>query len=284
MHCYSDWVVFSSLEGPLLEHDSSCMDPARLAIERLAGLHVPLILVSSQTLAEVLALALPGPAQPLILEHGAVLAVPEGYFPRFDGDFRESGYRMVCFSPPHRYILEVLERLRGQGYAFETLAERNLDSMARLGGLLTEAVHLLPWRHGSETLLWMDSPAQRAGFEQALLEHGLRLEEGEDCLRVLGVGAEKGRAMRGLLGLYRLHDWPLRGTVALGDSPSDLGMLRNADRPVVVRRADGSWLDVAQVPRGRYTRGMGLEGWHEGVGQWLVERGYQSAEEPLMLA
>lgn len=284
MHCYADWVVFSSLEGTLLEDDSSGMDSARHAIERLARLHIPLILVSSQTLAEVLALTLPGPTQPLILEHGAVLAVPDGYFPRFAGDFHESGYRLVCFSPPHKFILEVLEQLRGQGFVFETLAERNLDSMARLGGLLTSAVGLLPRRYGSETILWTDSPARRAEFERALLEHGLRLEEGDGCLNVLGVGAEKGRAMRGLLGLYRLHDWPLRGTMALGDCPSDVGMLRNADRPVVVRRPDGSWLDVAQVPRGLYTRCTGVEGWHEGVGQWLVEMGYQASEEPLVTA
>lgn len=273
MLSYADWVIFSDLDGTLLDHDTYCMEAARPQVERLAHLRIPLIVASSKTLAEVRALALPGPPQPLILESGAVLAVPEHYFPGFDGDGCEDGYRLVCYSPPRERILRLLGELREMGFAFDGFADWGDEGIARRTGLSSAQARLARQRRGSEPILWQESPRRRADFEQALAERGLRLDEGGRFLHVLGVGADKGRAMRGLLGLYRLHDWPVRATMALGDSPNDLGMLHNADRPVVVRHPDGSWLDAASVPRAVYTRGIGPHGWHEAVGQLLGEMG-----------
>lgn len=50
-HC--PLIVFTDLDGTLLDHDSYSPEPARPALERLAMAGIPLILASSKTAAEI---------------------------------------------------------------------------------------------------------------------------------------------------------------------------------------------------------------------------------------
>jgi len=72
-------IVFSDLDGSLLDHDTYDWRPARPALEALGERDIPLVLVSSKTLAELEEyrgqLDLP---HPVVAENGAVLAKDEG--------------------------------------------------------------------------------------------------------------------------------------------------------------------------------------------------------------
>lgn len=75
------FVVFTDLDGTLLDHHTYSFIPAAPAIERLRRNDVPLILTSSKTMAEILELrTLLSNHHPLIAENGSLLAIPENYF------------------------------------------------------------------------------------------------------------------------------------------------------------------------------------------------------------
>lgn len=68
-------VVFSDLDGTLLDHETYSWQPARPALERMKGLGIPLILASSKTAIEIADLrAQMGFSHcPAIVENGAGL-------------------------------------------------------------------------------------------------------------------------------------------------------------------------------------------------------------------
>ena len=46
-------IVFTDLDGTLLDHETYSLEPARPALDRLASEGIPLILASSKTAAEI---------------------------------------------------------------------------------------------------------------------------------------------------------------------------------------------------------------------------------------
>src|SRR5690606_30108664 len=70
-------VVFSDLDGTLLDHKSYSFEPARPALALLSARGIPLILASSKTEAEMRPIAVAmGIDHPMIVENGAGVAFP----------------------------------------------------------------------------------------------------------------------------------------------------------------------------------------------------------------
>jgi mannosyl-3-phosphoglycerate phosphatase len=75
-------VVFTDLDGTLLDHNTYSWDAARPAIERLKLCEIPLVLVTSKTRAEVeLWRNQLGNHHPFVIENGAATFIPRDYFP-----------------------------------------------------------------------------------------------------------------------------------------------------------------------------------------------------------
>ena len=54
-------------------------------------------------------------------------------------------------------------------------------------------------------------------------------------------------------------------TIALGDSPNDLPMLKRVDYPIVVQKPDGTYEPQIDVPNLMRAEGIGPEGWSKAV-------------------
>ena len=72
----SKTLVFTDLDGTLLDHDTYDFEPARPALAMLVQKKIPLILNSSKTLVEILKIrrAL-GNCHPFIAENGSVVEI-----------------------------------------------------------------------------------------------------------------------------------------------------------------------------------------------------------------
>jgi hypothetical protein len=82
MKSLSGLIVFTDLDGTLLDHDTYEWQPAMLALDTLKARDIPLVLVSSKTLAELRDYrAQLGLAHPIVAENGAATDIPDGYFP-----------------------------------------------------------------------------------------------------------------------------------------------------------------------------------------------------------
>ncbi len=267
----TELIVFSDLDGTLLDHDSYSFAPAQGALEALRQRDIPLVLASSKTLDELLALRQQlGNRDPFIVENGGALCIPSGYFAGFHGDCRRDGYEIERFSPDYEALTATLEAIRCEhGFIFCGFHDWTEAQVVKFTGLSPQAASQAKRRLCSEPILWRDSQEGLHKFKHLLAQRGLKTVQGGRFLHVLG-SADKALAMQRLVALYCDHGRTKPHTVALGDSPNDLQMLQAADTAVVVKNHLGQHLRHAALARAVYTQGVGPVGWNEAIAGLLA--------------
>ena len=273
-------VVYTDLDGTLLDHDSYAFEPALPALQRLASLNVPVIPVTSKTLAELLVLGreldLHGPC---ITENGGVIAVPEGYFGGGTSQQTEDGYHLEYLSPHYETIVDQLAKLRNRfGFRFEGFSDLSVDAVAEQTGLGIEEAQRAKQRLCSEPLSWHDSDIAFEQFATELEALDYTLVKGGRFYHVLGE-TDKAHAIGKLNAMFATAGFTGYTSMALGDSPNDRQMLLAADVAVAVRRKDGSWLDLNTDMEIIRTSATGPDGWNEAIQHYLDRTAAQSATE-----
>jgi mannosyl-3-phosphoglycerate phosphatase len=270
-------LVFTDLDGSLLDHDDYSFGAALPALERLRRQHIPLIATTSKTLAEMRQLqrALRN-NHPFIVENGSAIGIPRGYFAEpgyadyasaeYDGDFR-----LLRLAPAYNHVISILHRLReNRGFRFRGFHDMSNAEVARDTGLSEAEAALARQRSCTEPLLWQDDETAFRKFSAELAADGLRLLRGGRYWHVTS-SADKATAMRELTALYRRAGECDYTTVALGDSPNDTAMLQAADIAVVIRHKDGTAMDLESSKRCIVTGQPGPAGWNAAVTDILNE-------------
>lgn len=269
-------VFYTDLDATLLDHDTYGWAPARPALQALSERGIPLVFVTSKTLAETLAVREElHNRHPFVAENGALICMPRGYFQGLaDTGEARGGLSVEYPGPHHKEVRARLAALRRDGFRFRGFSDMDDAEVAGLTGLDLAAAARARRREASEPLLWLDDASALARFEAALAAVGLQTRRGGRFLHVLGRRVDKGRALQRLHGHYQSQAGG--GTMlafALGDSPNDLDMLRVADVGVLVQRPDGTYAAAEAPPGLLHARGKGPAGWGEAVRRLLMEHG-----------
>src|SRR5580704_16216317 len=100
-------VIFTAVEGALLDPKSQSWSAAAEALEEIARRRVPLILATSGTRAELEAFRTKiGHGYPFITESGGGLFIPDGYFnQKLHGAVRVGRYFCVAFGRPYSEVV-----------------------------------------------------------------------------------------------------------------------------------------------------------------------------------
>lgn len=273
-------IVYTDLDGTLLDHDSYTFEPALPALQRLASLNVPVIPVTSKTLAEVRVLGreleLHGPC---ITENGGLIAVPENYFGENSAQQTEGGYRLEYLSPRYDTILSDLAGLRNQfGFRFDGFADLSTEAVAVQTGLSSEEAQRAKQRMCSEPITWRDSDSAFEKFSAELDALDYTLVRGGRFHHVLG-RTDKAQAIGKLNAMFARAGFADYTSIALGDSPNDSQMLLAADVAVAVRRKDDSWLEIDTDRTIIRTTAPGPGGWNEAIQHYLDSADAQRATE-----
>jgi len=259
-------VVFTDLDGTLLDHFTYSFAAAEPALRLLLHKDIPLVLCSSKTRAEIeVVRAALGNGHPFIAENGGAVFIPTGYFPR--GSFspgRIPGYDVVEFGTPYTGILEVFERLKerfpGKLRGFHELTK---GEVAGLTGLVTPAAELARKREYDEPFLLSDESLLEAVRETARAS-GLNIVRGGRFFHLTGDN-DKGRCAKFLLRLYAESLRQPVDSIGVGDSANDLPLLRAVDHPVLVRKPGGAY-DPSVSLRDLYLApGEGPAGWRAAI-------------------
>ena len=128
-------VIFSDLDGTLLDHQTYSSDPADRAIARLIAEEVPLVLCSSKTRAEIEAIrSRLGVGHPFIVENGGALFIPAGYFPfAVEAARCETGYHVVELGLRYRQVVARPSRGRAARLGVAVVGFPRLDERGGRG-------------------------------------------------------------------------------------------------------------------------------------------------------
>ena len=260
-------IVFSDLDGTLLDPETRGWDDARPAVEALRRLDIPLVLASSKTRGEV---AVQAQAMhlhtPFVAENGGVVVVPDGYFGHtVPGSLSRDGFDVLPLGVSHRDLVKALGEMalkigaRVRGFASLGLAE-----IQRVTGLSRRAALLAREREHDEPFV-VDDERSIAALSAAARDRRLEVTRGGRFFHLTG-GSDKGRATRVLMGLFEAVGRRLT-SIGLGDAPSDLALLAAVQHPIVIPRPDGTADPAlaAGLPGAQLAPRSGPAGWNEAV-------------------
>ncbi|POP47598.1 mannosyl-3-phosphoglycerate phosphatase-related protein [Superficieibacter electus] len=260
-------LVFTDLEGTLLESHTWDWQPAAPWLDRLKEAGIPVILCSSKTSAEMLQIQkeLNLEGLPFIAENGAVIQLDahwqdEAHFPR------------LIAGSPQQEIIRILNQLREkEGFKFTTFSDVDEQVISDWTGLNNVHATLARQQEASETLIWRDSDERMADFAATLTSLGMHFVQGARFWHVHDRSADKAQAVSFLLNLYQQREGKRRTTLGLGDGPNDAPLLDVVDYAVVVKglTRDGIKLQRNDPQRVYHTAQEGPAGWSEGMAHFF---------------
>jgi mannosyl-3-phosphoglycerate phosphatase len=269
MKTQSCFVVFTDLDGTLLDHETYSFAPAAQALELLRKTRIPLILCSSKTRAELEGLQRDlNLEHPFISENGGGLFIPKGYFPFAIPEARPAaGYLVIEFGVPYFHLVETLHRVAAeQRVEVVGFSDLTVEEVAADCKLPLSQARLAKLREYDEPFRILDpDPAVRNRLFRALHNAGLRITTGGRYHHLTGTD-DKGQAIRKLASLYR-KAWGGVCTIGLGDSLNDVSLLREVDVPVLVPNpaAGATSRLLRKVPTAFVAPHPGPRGWNQAV-------------------
>jgi len=262
------FLVFTDLDGTLLDHDTYAFAPATEALAKLAREEIPVVINTSKTFEEVRVWRdRLGLATPFIVENGSALVIPNKFETgtadtALPGATLKDGFRWLEFGASLDEIRAGLRAINEhRQFKYRGFSEISARELAALTGLGEREARDAKARLYSEPVLWGDDESALSAFTEELKTRHLTAVRGGRFVHIMGA-TDKGAALRETARWFAaLYDAQIT-TIALGDSPNDCEMLEAADIAVIVNNRNSPTLSIAGT-RSLYTKAEGPSGWQE---------------------
>lgn len=265
-------LIFTDLDGTLLDYSSYQWDRAKPALDLCQRFHVPVVLVSSKTRAEMERLRNEmGLSSPFISENGGGIFFPK----EFSGNTPPNAaavdniYRWslgVSYESLVRSLQEMRDKL---GIYIRGFSDMTADEISDITGLDPESARLAAIREYDEPFIFPVNDSIDLVHEWAK-KKGLHISEGGRFYHLHGKN-DKGYAVKKLISWYK-ESYSDFFTLALGDSPNDFSMLMEVDLPVLVRSSRSFPGIEKEIPGVKITNEIGPEGWNSIIMDYLTKK------------
>ncbi|MBI2685146.1 MAG: HAD-IIB family hydrolase [Acidobacteria bacterium] len=243
-------VVFSDLDGTLLDRDTYSFAQAKPAMTHLRARKIPLVLVTSKTRAEVTALREEmGNTDPYIVENGAAVVIP-------------GGADIVMGSTAAAAREALRKASEASGVRVRGFREMPLGEIRARTGLEAKVAELASRREFGEPFVVLEGDVSL--LDAALRAQGFRMTRGGRFFHVLG-GCDKGKAALALAAFLNDED-----TLGLGDAPNDVVFLREMRRAVIIPSPHLEAMRAA-LPDAAVAPEAGPAGWNQAVLDLVVD-------------
>ncbi len=260
-------VIFTDLDGTLLDAEDYSFDPAAQALAVIGELRIPLVIISSKTCSEIEPIRFDLKNEhPFVTENGGGIFVPEGYFPfPIPYSRRRSQYLIIDIGIPYTNLNSFLDRMVSDcSLPIRGFHSMSVDEVSRNTGLSFERAACAKEREYDEPFIFEGDALQSLRLDEEVRKEGLSLTRGGRFHHISG-SHDKGIAAKILIEYYRLK-YPGSVFVGLGDAPNDFSFLTIVDHPVLVQRSDGRYenegIDISNL---HYSSKPGPAGWGEAV-------------------
>ncbi|TYL47541.1 HAD-IIB family hydrolase [Marinomonas sp. IMCC 4694] len=270
-------LLFTDLDGTLLDHHSYDFQPAEAALRSLKTFGIPCIINTSKTFVELISLRQALEHQdPFIVENGSAVYIPKHLALRSDDALEDCGDFWRKSFGPHRDQLIALTNDKQNSFQFTRFSDMTCQELMSITGLNEENATQAMQRDFSEPMLWVDSDSALNVLRAELAPFDVQIQKGGRFAHLMGKECDKAHAMMWLKGLYQKQSNSNSNihTIALGDGENDIGMLRQADVPVVIRSPAHTPPKVPNRSDAWLTESCGPEGWAQAVNVWLKQHGF----------
>ena len=256
-------LVFTDLDGTLLDHNTYSWDAAVPAMTALRERSIPLIFVTSKTRAEVeFWRKRLDNHHPFIVENGAAAYIPDGYFPFPVAASGRFAYHVLEWGTPYADLVADLRRASDASRcAVTAFHELTVEDVANLCQMPFEQAALASQREYDEPFLVIDeerTPALLAAIES----YGRCWTRGGRFWHILGKN-DKALAVQAVTALFE-RTYGEVATIGLGDSLNDVSFLQATSIPIVIRSPQSQAL-AARISGSTVTQMTGPEGWNQAI-------------------
>jgi mannosyl-3-phosphoglycerate phosphatase len=260
-------VIFSDLDGTLLDRDTYSFEAAKPALQLIRLKGIPLILSSSKTRAEIeLYRKKLENDHPFISENGGAVFVPKDYFSfPFPCDCELEEYCVLELGTSYPQIIEILNSIKKETgipmRGFSDLSEKELVSLC---GLSPEDAEFAKKREYDEPFIVEGSEREVDIVKKKIMMKGLNYAWGGKFHHILGKN-DKGKAVEILKELYENQFFSI-STVGIGDSLNDLPMLSIVDHPILLKgNGRFSSLILEKIEHLTIMEGTGPQAWNKAI-------------------
>ena len=235
-------LIFTDLDGTLLNHDTYSFDEALEAVDFLKKNSVPLILSTSKTFSEVEPLQKKlGINCPFVVENGAGTFIPSTH-PLAKENKNDEKY--IKISTAYTYLeLRIFFKHLQQSYNIKGFGDMELEEVVSLTCLDEENAKNSMKRDFTEPFI-LNGDVDIHGLIKDARQEGLDIVKGGRFYHLISQGQDKAKAMNHLTHLFEEYFDIKYKTVALGDSANDFTMLKEADIGILIPKSDGTYANI----------------------------------------
>ncbi len=260
-------IIFTDLDGSLLDHMDYSYDAALGALVRAQNHDIPVIPVTSKTLAEIKGYDALFADVPKVAENGMVIDLPQGYFG--DAEYLVPGH---SYEEIRTEVDALPAHLRQD---FNGFLDMGISGVIETTGLPENRAVKAYHRNASEPFLWTGSDAALSELQSLLSPKGYKITQGGRFYHLMSEGG-KDRAIEILMEKYQ-QELGVEHVVsiALGDGPNDADMIGAASYGVKIPNHHGAVFDVTN-PRGEIIQApyAGPKGWNASIHSLLDDLGF----------
>jgi mannosyl-3-phosphoglycerate phosphatase len=265
-------VIFTDLDGCLLDSKTYTFGPAQTALRLIKEKKIPLILVSSKTRMEMeeYRRRLKN-NHPFVSENGGAVFIPKGYF-SFDFPYEREWeeYFVLELGTFYPQIIRALEFIKKEtGIRIRGFHDLSEEDLVFLSGLTREEAAWAKKREYDEPFLIEGGEKEIKIVQEKIRQRGLNYVWGGRFHHILGKN-DKGKAAQILKDLYK-KEFSSIWTVGVGDSLNDLPMLSAVDHPIFLKGEEDLSSEISPVKNLVLLEGTGPQAWNEAILNILTE-------------
>ncbi|WP_029520762.1 HAD-IIB family hydrolase [Persephonella sp. IF05-L8] len=261
-------VIFTDLDGSLLNHDDYSYSDATESLEKIKKLKIPLIFTTSKTRIEVELLQQEiGIKEPFIVENGAAIFFPLGYRNfRIDAPVKDN-YQVIVLGETYQKIREFFNRVKGE-FGLKGFGDMSVEEVAALTGLSVEKAKLAKQREFTEPFI-TEKPELLSELEKLAEKNGLKITKGGRFYHLIGKNQDKGKAVKITSDIFKKNIGDII-TIGIGDSKNDIPMLENVDIPILIPKINNKYeeVNIKNLIKAPYP---GSKGWNAVVRRLINE-------------
>ena len=267
---HKDFVIFTDLDGTLLDYGSYSFKAVLPALELIKSKNIPLVICTSKTRAEIeFYRKVLDNSDAFISENGGGIFIPEVYFSEdFKYDKQVDGYRVVELGTPYKVLVEALNSIKREtSLNIKGFSEMTISEVLKVSGLRSDLAELAKMREYDEPFLLYGDEKGAEYIKAEITRRGFKHTEGGIFHHIMGEN-DKGKAVKILIRLLKRKFSDLQ-TIGIGDSLNDLPMLEIVDIPILVKKPSGEYDSRIRLDNLILAGGTGPKGWNKVISNFF---------------